>query len=63
MNSDLYELDDMVKLIKLEYTDFTEKGNKSAGTRARKNLSELAKWCTQKRKDIQEAKNNPEPTV
>tara|TARA_B100000214_G_C23519202_1_gene424207 strand:- start:320 stop:499 length:180 start_codon:yes stop_codon:yes gene_type:complete len=34
-----------------------EKGNKSAGTRARKALAEIGKICTVRRKEIQEKKN------
>ncbi|SVE03051.1 uncharacterized protein METZ01_LOCUS455905 [marine metagenome] len=45
-----------------EYTDnhekFTEKGNKAAGTRARKALSEITKLAKNQRKAIQEVKNN-----
>jgi len=35
-----------------------EAGNKAAGTRARKALSELAKLCKVLRQDIQDAKNS-----
>lgn len=35
-----------------------ELGNKSAGTRARKALSEITKICKDRRKEIQESKNN-----
>ncbi len=38
-------------------SDKFEKGNKSAGTRARKALAEIAKICTMRRKEIQEKKN------
>jgi len=45
-----------------EYTDNHEKfvtnGNKAAGTRARKALSEIAKLTKSQRKAIQETKNN-----
>jgi len=45
-----------------EYTEnhdkFVEKGNKAAGTRARKALSEIAKLTKSQRKAIQETKNN-----
>lgn len=34
------------------------KGNKSAGTRARKALAELTKACKDRRKEIQETKNS-----
>lgn len=60
---ELYDLDDIVKVFKHEYTAFKEKGNKSAGTRARKALSDLAAYAKEQRKAIQDAKNNPEPTV
>lgn len=45
-----------------EYTEnhdkFVEKGNKAAGTRARKALSEITKLAKHQRKAIQETKNN-----
>lgn len=59
----IFELDDMVRMVKLETQTFYEKGNKSAGTRARKAMSELAKWCATERKLVQDKKNNPDPTV
>ena len=44
-----------------EYTEnhdkFVEKGNKAAGTRARKALSEIAKLTKSQRKAIQDVKN------
>ena len=39
-----------------EDTKFTEKGNKAAGTRARKALMELAKLAKTRRAEISEAK-------
>lgn len=60
---ELYDLDDIVRVFKLEYTNFIEKDNKSAGTRARKALSELATFSKDVRKSIQDKKNNPDPTV
>lgn len=36
---------------------FSDKGNKAAGTRARKSLMEITKACKDRRKEIQEAKN------
>ena len=36
---------------------FTVKGNKAAGTRARKALSEFAKLTKERRREIQDAKN------
>ena len=43
------------------YTNENEKavaGNKSAGTRARKALSEISKLCKERRKELQELKNS-----
>ena len=37
---------------------FSEKGNKAAGTRARKALAEIGKLAKAIRKEIQESKNN-----
>ena len=37
---------------------FAENGNKAAGTRARKALSEITKLAKHQRKAIQEVKNN-----
>lgn len=59
----IYELDDLVRMTKFELQNFYEKGNKSAGTRARKAMSDLAKWCATERKAVQDKKNNPDPTV
>ena len=41
-----------------ENEKFSEKGNKAAGTRARKALMEITKICKDRRKEIQEAKNS-----
>ena len=53
--------DDILALME-QYVDenekFAEKGNKAAGTRARKALMEVVKLCKDRRKEIQEAKNN-----
>ena len=43
------------------YTNENEKavlGNKSAGTRARKALSEISKLCKERRKELQDLKNS-----
>lgn len=40
-----------------ENQKFTEKGNKAAGTRARKALAELTKMAKERRKEIQDTKN------
>ena len=42
---------------KEDYTKFAE-GNKAAGTRARKALSEITKLCKEIRKEIQDQKNS-----
>lgn len=41
-----------------ENEKFADKGNKAAGTRARKALMDITKLCKDRRKEIQEAKNN-----
>lgn len=41
-----------------ENDKFADKGNKAAGTRARKALMEITKECKERRKEIQEIKNN-----
>lgn len=41
----------------VEENEKFEKGNKTAGTRARKALSELAKLCKERRLEIQNQKN------
>ena len=50
----------IVELVE-QYVDendkFSDKGNKAAGTRARKALMEITKLCKDRRKEIQEAKN------
>lgn len=40
-----------------ENEKFTVKGNKAAGTRARKALAEFAKLAKERRKEIQDTKN------
>ena len=41
-----------------ENEKFNDKGNKAAGTRARKALMEITKLCKDRRKEIQESKNS-----
>ena len=41
----------------VEYNNFNSKGNKSAGTRARKALMEITKLAKDIRKEIQDKKN------
>ena len=50
-------LDNHVATLTAEYEKF-ESGNKAAGTRARKSLSEIAKLCKLLRQEIQAAKNS-----
>lgn len=54
--SRLEELKKMVETFESDYTKFTEKGNKTAGTRARKTLQELRNWSKDVRMEISEAK-------
>ena len=43
-----------------ENEKFTVKGNKAAGTRARKALAEFSKASKERRKEIQDSKNSEE---
>ncbi len=52
----LQELLDEVEVLKQEYDKF-ERGNKSAGTRARKSLQSIKKMSQDLRVEIQEKKN------
>ena len=45
-----------------ENDKFQNKGNKAAGTRARKALAELSKATKERRKEIQDAKTAEQPT-
>lgn len=51
----LQALIDEIEVLKAEYEKF-ERGNKSAGTRARKNLQTIKKLCQDIRIKIQDAK-------
>lgn len=51
----LQKLFDEIEVLKAEYEKF-ERGNKSAGTRARKSLQNIKKACQEIRIEIQEAK-------
>jgi hypothetical protein len=51
----LQPLMDEIEVLKAEYEKF-ERGNKSAGTRARKSLQNVKKICQEIRLKIQEAK-------
>jgi hypothetical protein len=55
----LQKLMDEIELLKAEYEKF-ERGNKSAGTRARKCLQNIKKICQEIRIQIQDAKKKEE---
>ncbi|MDG5814518.1 hypothetical protein QA601_05490 [Chitinispirillales bacterium ANBcel5] len=55
----LQEFLNEVEILKEEYEKF-ERGNKSAGTRARKSLQSIKKMAQDLRIQIQEAKKNEE---
>lgn len=48
----------LVEQFKEDYEKFLTIGNKAAGTRARKALSEISKLCKSMRLDIQQQKNS-----
>lgn len=48
---------EQVDIYHAENEKFEDKGNKAAGTRARKALNEIAKMCKTRRKEIQDKKN------
>lgn len=50
------ELSDLVTSFEKDFIKFYEKGNKSAGTRVRKEMNELKKKAQEIRKEIQEMK-------
>ena len=59
-----------VKELEIQYQNFSENvskfseaGNKAAGTRARKALSEITKLAKVRRKEIQEAKSTETATA
>lgn len=52
------QLTDVVEGAEEDLMKFYEKGNKAAGTRARKSLMELKKLAHEIRQEIQEIKNN-----
>ena len=51
----LQKLTDEIEILKVEYEKF-ERGNKSAGTRARKSLQNIKKICQELRVEIQNKK-------
>mgnify|MGYP003674588554 FL=1 len=52
----LEELKQMVTTFEDDYSKFQEKGNKTAGTRARKSLQEIRNFAKDVRMEISEAK-------
>ncbi len=52
-------LEQKLEALKLEYAKF-ERGNKSAGTRARKILQDVKSECQEMRNDIQKVKKGDE---
>ena len=55
--TELYtQMEALWEAFKDNHNKFAEKGNKAAGTRARKALSEMTKLAKVRRKEIQEAK-------
>lgn len=49
---------EQIELYHVNNEKFEDKGNKAAGTRARKALNELVKLARARRKEIQESKNS-----
>lgn len=57
MSQAVQSLQNNFEAFQVDYSAFTDKGNKAAATRARKALSEIAKLSKEIRKEIQDAKN------
>lgn len=56
--SRLEEVKSLMNELEQDMTKFYEKGNKAAGTRARKQLQDLKKLSQEIRLEIQDMKNN-----
>ena len=56
MMNRLQEIKDLVASFEKDFVKFYEKGNKSAGTRVRKQMNELKKKAQEIRKEVQEIK-------
>ncbi|HLR89339.1 MAG TPA: hypothetical protein VK040_00130 [Balneolaceae bacterium] len=56
--SRIEELNKLMEELEVELVKFYDKGNKAAGTRARKQLQELKKLSQDIRLEIQDIKNN-----
>lgn len=57
------ELQDLVASFEKDFEKFYDKGNKSAGTRLRKNMNELKRKAQDIRKEVQEIKAADDKTV
>jgi hypothetical protein len=60
------ELRDLLDSFEKDFAKFYEKGNKSAGTRVRKDMNELKRKAQEIRKEVQEMKaamKGPETTA
>ena len=58
------ELRDLLDTFEKDFVKFYEKGNKSAGTRVRKDMNELKRKAQEIRKEVQDMKSamkTPEP--
>ena len=60
IENSIADLTDNFEHFNADVTNFLEKGNKSAATRARKSLLEISKLCKDIRKQIQDIKNSSE---
>lgn len=56
------ELKDLLNTFEKDFIKFYEKGNKSAGTRVRKNMNELRRKAQEIRKEVQEIKATSKDT-
>ena len=57
MNIDTTAFSELFEEFTSDMEKFNEKGNKAAGTRARKSLMEISKLCKTLRSEIQDSKN------
>ncbi len=55
--SKIEEIKSLMSVLEEDLVKFYDKGNKAAGTRARKLLQDLKKVCQDTRNDIQQRKN------
>jgi hypothetical protein len=62
MMSRFTELVELVQTFEKDFIKFYDKGNKSAGTRVRKNMAELKRKAQEIRIEVQELKGNADET-